>query len=229
MFEYTDNINIREIFQKDKQAFRSFLKLPDDFSDLEMDQKNKYHSLNVIEHTFQVIDNINNIEDFLARCYPMPERVNKKILFYAALFHDLGKLDPRSQKIKPDGCMSFYGSDIRPDRLTHEVSSFLVWQNFVKDKNFTQNEIDIISKLIYSHMRPHALLEIKNRDKFRNKVINYNCSISFWWQLFIHAACDNLAKQNTEKIDYTLADPYFDCFFDIFEILDNKNDQEKYI
>lgn len=205
MFEYTDNINIREIYQKDKQAFRSFLKLPDSFCDLEMDQKNKYHSLNVIEHTFQVIDNINPVLQYAYKSIPVPELPNKKILFYTALFHDLGKLDPRSQKIKPDGCMSFYGSDIRLDKLTHEASSFLVWQNFVIDKNFTQNEIDTIGNLIYAHMTPHALLEIKNKDKFRHKILNYKLNNSFWWRLFINGACDSLLQQNTEKIDYNLS------------------------
>jgi tRNA nucleotidyltransferase/poly(A) polymerase len=222
---------LRIMFQTGLLA--KILNLPPEFHPLTMDQQNKWHSLNVIEHTLQVIKHVNRLSAEFG--LKSNERMAMNM---AALFHDLGKLDPRSHKEKPGGARGYSGSQpancpscgASLDRemykakdkkeimkgkcpecqfrfgIPHELSSQDQWIAFAKALKMTNEETDMISDLVGGHMRPHAHVEDEGPsipDRNLRKYIRNNPD---WVFQYIHAMADAMSK--SEVGDQTLTDPY---------------------
>ena len=132
------------------------LNLPKQFHPLEMDQQNKWHSLNVVEHTLQVLKHVNNLSmEFKF------DNEQRMMMNLSALFHDLGKLDPRSHKNKPDNTRGYSGNPDLPkhERASHQEASSEVWSNFAKALGLSTEENTFVHDLVSGHMRPHSHVE----------------------------------------------------------------------
>jgi len=90
-------------------------------------EQNDYHVHDVFEHTLAVISNA-----------PMD-----RILRLTALFHDLGK--PATLSVGEDGQRHFY---------LHEKVSTNICQQVMKRLRYSQYDIDTVSLLVATHMRP---------------------------------------------------------------------------
>lgn len=102
----------------------------------EMDQKSKYHSLNLTEHTFKVLSGV------MVNKYPeLSPRPHELELRLAAIFHDLGK--PLCKITNNDGTCSYYQHD--------KKGVDVVERELVKLK-YSRDIIDLVKKLVGNHM-----------------------------------------------------------------------------
>lgn len=90
-------------------------------------EQNDYHVHDVFEHTLSVIEN----------------SPADRILRLTALFHDLGK--PATLSIGDDGQRHFY---------LHEKVSTTICHDVMKRMRYSQSDIDTVSLLVATHMRP---------------------------------------------------------------------------
>jgi len=177
------------------------LNLPASFNPLNMDQRNKWHQLTVIEHTLEVLKNVNN----LSKEYGLTDEERAKMNF-AALFHDLGKLDPRSHKNKPDGTRGYSGDPNNPSAIPHEQSSADFWKIFSKALQLNNEETQSIGELIAGHMRPHSHIEEDGPDISDKTLRRYVRKNPNWVFQYIHAMADAMSKSKTPDVSVT--NPY---------------------
>lgn len=176
--------------------------LPSGHHPLDMDQQSDYHSLNVINHTISVIKNVNN----LSQEFGLDDK-NRMMMNFAALFHDLGKLDPRSHYDKPDKTRGYFGDPNNPESLTHQQASEDMWKTFSEALKLSDEERSMGSDLVSTHMNPHAHVEenVAPSDKQLRKYLRKNPS---WVFQYIHAMADAMSKG--EEPESNATDPYRD-------------------
>lgn len=168
----------------DTGLLHKLLNLPKEFNPLNMNQQNKHHQLSLIDHTIEVIRNVNK----LSKKFGLDNEY-RAMMNIAALFHDLGKLDPRSHVIKPDGTRGYSGS---PDGLSHQQSSADVWTQFAKALNLSNQESEFIGDVVLNHMNPHGHIKESPSDRQLRKYLRKNPS---WFFQYIHAMADAQSKQ----------------------------------
>ena len=84
-----------------------------------------------------------------------PARSRKALLFYAALYHDIGK--PAAKSIREDGEISFRGHDEAAISMVKEASRKL---------RLSENEVNTVTTMVKNHMQLHVLsLEGKTPSK----------------------------------------------------------------
>ncbi len=175
------------------------LNLPSSFEPLHMDQMNKHHELTLINHTLEVLRNTNTISSEFGL-----DDNDRMMMNISALFHDLGKLDPRSHTPKSDGARGYSGSG-EPNGLTHQQSSTDVWMNFAKAIGMTNNETSFIGDLVADHMNPHAHVEDSGPPSDR-QLRRYRRKNEAWLYQYIHAMADSMSK--SQNPDQSVTDPY---------------------
>ncbi len=178
---------------------QKILNLPSSFHQLDMDQRSKYHEMNVINHTLLVLKHMNQVSQEFGL-----DDEQRVIMNISSLFHDLGKLDPRSHKRKPDGTIGYSGDPSNSSALTHEQSSSDIFNTFAKSVGLTNKEQSTIGNLISSHMRPHDHVEGEARpsDKQLRKYIRKNPS---WVFQYMHAMADTMSKGDEDE---SVTQPY---------------------
>ena len=111
-----------------------------ELADLRMDQKNKHHSYDLLEHTFRVMDNLNNVM--------LSEKVDpetRMLMNFASLFHDFGKAYPQIQQPHPK----------RPEEMTyheHESKSADVADEILKRIGLGSKARRFVEQIIRNHM-----------------------------------------------------------------------------
>lgn len=179
---------------------QKMLLLPQEYNPIDMDQRNKYHALNVIEHTIAVVKNVNN----LSKEFGLDDK-QRMMMNFTAMWHDLGKLDPRSHKNRDDGTRGYSGDPSNPDSITHQQASQERWHAFADALKLSDEEKSTVSELILDHMNPHAHVEDMGNptDRQLRRYLRKNES---WVFQYIHAMADSMSKglePNPEA-----ADPY---------------------
>lgn len=174
------------------------LNLPQNFSPLEMNQQNKHHELTLVEHLIQVIKNVNKI----SKEYGLNDN-ERMMMNFAALFHDIGKLDPRTHLNKPSGERGYSGNPNNPNSVTHEIASSDQWKNFAKAMKLSTEETLWIGDLIEGHMKPHAHFQEDMNDKGFRRYLRKNPN---WTFQYIHSMADAMSR--SEKTDPSVIDPY---------------------
>ncbi len=176
------------------------LNLPASFHPLDMNQMNRHHDLTVMEHTLEVLQHVNNLSGEFG--FDDNQRV---MMNFSALFHDLGKLDPRSHKAKPDGTRGYSGNE-GPDSLSHQQSSAIIWQNFSKALKLSDEERTTIGSLVSDHMNPHSHVEGMQGQVSDRTLRRYLRKNPLWVFQYVHAMADSMSK--TRDPDEARADPY---------------------
>lgn len=114
------------------------LRLPENYSEWEMDQNNPHHELNLWDHLMEALDNLQEIIKGKG-----VSKADRFILNWATLLHDIGKLDPKIQGTKQlaDQVVStYYG---------HETSSMKAAEHLLRNlPGTTVNEIERIKTMI---------------------------------------------------------------------------------
>lgn len=184
----------------DVGLLQKVLLLPEEYNPLEMDQRNQHHALNVIEHTLGVVKNINN----LSKEFGFSDK-QRMMMNFTSLFHDLGKLDPRSHKNKEDGSRGYSGDPNNPNGISHQQASQDRWDTFADALKLSDEEKSTVSELVLSHMNPHAHVEDMGNpsDRQLRKYLRKNPS---WVFQYVHAMADSMSKGPDP--DPSAADPY---------------------
>ena len=122
----------------------------------------EYHHLNALSHTLLVLEKISLAFIWLAsgkQDTPLSEEDHLS-LYYAALFHDLGKQDTFSQE--EDGSVHFYH---------HEVYSCLAAERAMEKLRFPNLMRDKVLRLIKNHMRILNLSQ-ETKDPALKRLVN---------------------------------------------------------
>ncbi len=184
----------------DNGMLQQMLNLPPEYHPLNMDQMNKHHQLTLIEHTLQVIKNVND----LARKYGLDDD-QRMMMNMASLFHDLGKLDERSHTTSGGGRGYSGGGDKDPDRKPHEMYSADRWMDFAQSLGL-EEESDFVRKLVVHHMRPHDHFEEGSMNASEGTLSRYVRNNPEWLFQYIHAQADAMSK--SEMTDEAAGLPY---------------------
>ncbi len=195
------------------------LNLPESFHPLNMDQQTQHHALTVIDHALEVLGNANQ----LSKKFGLDDK-QRMMINFAALGHDLGKLDPRTHYQKPGGDRGYFGDPSNPERLTHEQSGSDVWKSFAKALKLSDEEYSTVHDLISSHMRPHGhvdetTLQFTAKDPQLRRYIRQNPS---WVFQYIHAMADAMSK--TDSPDESRMEPYQQGLDRLYELAPNADD-----
>lgn len=179
---------------------QKMLLLPQEYNPLEMDQRNKHHALTVIEHTLAVVKNVNNLSKEFGF-----DNKQRMMMNFTSLFHDLGKLDPRSHKNKDDGSRGYSGDPNNPNAVSHQQASQDQWHIFADALKFSDEEKSTISELVLNHMNPHAHVEdnAQPTDRQLRRYLRKNPS---WVFQYVHAMADSMSKGPDPN--QAAADPY---------------------
>jgi len=154
------------------------------FGDWDADQKNKYHNLNIWNHTLEALDFLSNIEG----------EHDVMITSIALLFHDIGKCDPCSTQMHSDGRQSF---------KEHELSSFIMTHKILTDLKAPNDVRDRVVKLVRNHMRLHQL---PTRSKTGLRRIIRDVGADDWASFVALVKSDSMGKKGMEL------DPKYDYF-----------------
>jgi len=122
---------------------QKIFQLPDNFDPdkWNMNQRNKHHVLSILDHTLtsvEAMDQVAKQKDY--------SDTTRMLLNMAALFHDIGKVNPEYQQEKENQERSYHG---------HELGSADMSKAFSHALKLSNNEREIISALVRNHMRGH--------------------------------------------------------------------------
>lgn len=177
------------------------LNLPSGFHPLEMDQRNQWHAMSVINHTLQVLKNVNR----LSKQHGFTDE-QRMMMNFASLFHDLGKLDPRSHKNKPDGTRGYSGDPNNPQGVPHQQASHDLWTGFAQALQLTNDEDAFIGDLVAGHMKPHDHVE-RNANPTDKALRRYLRENPNWVFQYVHAMADAMSKDMSDPPQERI-DPY---------------------
>ncbi len=164
---------------------------------IKMDQQTPYHKYNLLQHTLEVVRNLNQIMKDKGESDYMRGLMN-----VAALFHDFGKMQEGVQQPHPknEGQMQY---------LRHERESTKMADQILKSIGVGRDDRDIVNQVISLHMRPLNSREWgpKGKGKFLRDTRMHGKDEEhkdLWKYIFYHAQADSMSSQpdNFNAEDY---------------------------
>lgn len=186
---------------------------------IDMDQRNENHKLNLMNHTLEVIKNLNKlIKDDSAKRAAERKELSKNLspeqmkeweeqekkeqakdkkmaalMNLSAMFHDFGKMHPAAQQDHPK----------KPGQrqyLTHEDWSAKMSEEVLKAIGVGDKDRNVVNKIVQMHMTPHADI-----DKWREGTIGdwykkthipgqEDLQNTLWKYVVFHAMADSMSK-----------------------------------
>lgn len=176
-------------------------KFENKMSELEMDQNNPHHMLNLWEHTFQVVSHV-------VDHYQDADEEKRISMTLAALVHDLGKLYHDIQVKKP-------AKDKYPEHRNPEYTGYAGHEDASKEISILilrylklDPYVQQVSKLAEYHMKPHQLHEEDGvEEKALRRFIRKMGEDSLDWLDVFNLAMSDAKSKNT-SIDNSVVDRY---------------------
>lgn len=152
--------------------------------DLRMNQQNKWHAHNLMDHSMLVVENIHKlmVQENAAE--------NRRVrMLLAAVFHDMGKAHPgipKPKKADPTQ-MGYKG---------HDEKSVEIAEAVMKNIGVPADDRNFVNKIIELHMRPHVdSWSKKTIGRFmRDCVIPGQDSEDVWRMVMLHGIADEMSK-----------------------------------
>jgi len=172
----------------------ALLNLPDfqELNPMNMDQRNKHHELDLLNHTLKTMKNYN---DMLAQ--NGVDGDDRALALIASWFHDMGKRHPEIARPKEDD----------PDQYSyhgHEDVSFDLVNSFLKSIGIGSEDRKFVSTIVQQHMAPHAHnsgWSKRQMGKLRNNTtIPGQERDDIWKFVMWHAHADAAAKSEESDI-----------------------------
>ena len=158
---------------------------------IRMDQQNEHHKLDLMNHTLEVIRNLNKLMMENGEDPKMRGLMNM-----AAVFHDFGKLHPEMQQPHPSkpGQMQYKG---------HEDMSAVISDSVMKSIGIGKDERNLVNKIVSLHMRPHVdSWSPKAMGRFlRETEIKGQERDDLWKYIMYHSIADSMAKGSDDYHD----------------------------
>ena len=153
---------------------------------IKMDQKSSHHKYNLMDHTLEVVKNMNEI----MKQNKEPDDM-RGLMNIAALFHDFGKMKPDIQA--PHKNYPQYTSYIY-----HEKASARMADDILKSIGVGREDREIVTQIVKLHMKPHLYDEMSSKGKGRflrksrlpGKEEEHK---DLWKYIFYHAQADEMA------------------------------------
>jgi hypothetical protein len=180
---------------------------------LRIDQKSSYHSLDLLEHTLQTIENL----DRFSKEEGLADETRAKLVM-VALFHDYGKACPgvaQPHKNYPDK-MTYKGHELKSSEVADEIMRNVGIGD--KDRLFT-------TRLIETHMIPHSLEDTNLSQRSIGRILRQlkingyeeghfddhsimdlriKESRDMWKYMFLHGIADVMSKGQDSANDIEL-------------------------
>jgi tRNA nucleotidyltransferase/poly(A) polymerase len=162
---------------------------------LNMDQRNRHHKFNLLEHTLRVVENLDKL--MKQRNISKKDRIN---MLMAAVFHDYGKAHPEIGKPKEHdpGEYTYVG---------HEDKSADIADAIMKRIGIGEDDRKFVNVVVRQHMRPHTdSWTNKSIGKFmRDTQIPGSDRKDLWEFVMMHAQADTMAKsEEGDQPDFDL-------------------------
>lgn len=180
--------SLRILFETD--LYKSVFNIPEMeeiVSDgIQMDQKSSHHKYNLMNHTLNVVKNMNNIMKEKNESDQMRGLMN-----VAALFHDFGKMKPDIQS--PSATDPNYMSYIH-----HEDASARMADDILKSIGVGKDDREIVNQVVKLHMIPHIYdkMSPKGKGRFLRKSRlpgKEEEHKDLWKYIFYHAQADEMS------------------------------------
>jgi len=176
---------------------------------IHMDQQTPYHKYNLLNHTLEVVKNLNKIMKDNGESDYMRGLMN-----VSALFHDFGKMQKGIQQLHPKnpGQMQYIG---------HEKASSKMADQILKSIGVGKDDRDIVNQVISSHMR-HLDADKwgpKGKGKFLRDTRMHGKDKEhkdLWKYIFYHAKADSMSSQ-PDNFDVQKNQKVFDDFSNFVE------------
>jgi len=162
--------------------------------DIRMDQRNKHHTKNLLDHTLSAVDNM----DKLMRQENAPDDMRVKMLL-SIFFHDYGKSHPEIGKPKEkDPTQYAY--------IGHEDKSVEIADSIMKSISIPEADRKFVDKIISLHMKPHTKdWTPKAMGRFlRETEIPGQDSKDIWRYVWLHGMADAMAIKEGEPLEADL-------------------------
>jgi len=176
---------------------------------IQMEQQTPWHKYNLLQHTIEVVKNLNQIMKDSGETDYMRGLMN-----LAALFHDFGKMQEGIQQPHPknEGQMQYIG---------HEKASTKMADQILKSIGVGKDDRDIVSQVIRLHMRPHDADKWgpKGRGKFLRDTRMHGKDEEhkdLWKYVFYHSQADSMSSQ-PDKFNPEENQRVFDSFQNFVE------------
>jgi tRNA nucleotidyltransferase/poly(A) polymerase len=155
---------------------------------IKMDQRTPWHKYNLMDHTLEVVRNLNNMMTEKGEDDKMRGLMN-----LSAVFHDFGKMksDIPTEHPKNPGQMQY---------INHEVASARMAEDILKSIGVGKDDRDVVHQVIRQHMVPHSIGSYgnKGRANFLRKTRMHGKEEEhkdLWKYIFYHAMADDMSSQ----------------------------------
>ena len=168
--------------------YKPVFKMPDDYKGFDWDQQSPYHNMNVMNHTLKVIEGVNQMSHQIGLSGD-----ERGLMNLCALFHDVGKLNPKYHQPRKDNRgLSYIGHE--------QGSANFAWE-VMERMGFEKQEKKFVQTVIRWHMTPHEFdkktMDPKRIGKFLHRTHD------LYEHVMRHGWNDALAKQDIpqEQVD----------------------------
>jgi tRNA nucleotidyltransferase (CCA-adding enzyme) len=149
-------------------------------ADLEMNQENPNHKLNLWLHTMEVVK-------VVLEKYKEAEPEKRMVMILSALFHDIGKLyrNVWAESKSHAGHRSYIGHEEASSKIVELILKYLKIENYIKQ----------VVGITSNHMRPHSLVRDEGGIRAMRRFIRIISDQSLeWLDVFNIAVADAYAK-----------------------------------
>ncbi len=161
-----------------------------------MDQKSPYHKYSLLDHTLEVISNLNRLMKENGE-----EDEMRGLMNLAAVFHDFGKMD--NKIARPHKNPRFEG---HTTYVGHEKSSDKMAEAILKSIGVPKDKRNLVTTVIKTHMYPHDASDWSDKSKSpgqfieKLKIKGKGGVDDLWKYVFMHAQADAMSS-NPDKYD----------------------------
>jgi tRNA nucleotidyltransferase/poly(A) polymerase len=162
---------------------------------IHMDQLSPYHQYNLLDHTLEVVSNLNNIMKENGE-----EDEIRGLMNLAAVFHDFGKMDQNvaepHQNPKFPGHMTYKKHEVRSEEMAEAI---------LKSINVPKDKRNLVNTVIKTHMYPREESNWKDNKRGPGRFIEElkikgkGGMDDLWKYVFYHGQAD--AMSNPDRYD----------------------------
>jgi tRNA nucleotidyltransferase/poly(A) polymerase len=171
-----------------------------------MDQKSPYHKYSLLDHTIEVVSNLNRMMQEQGA-----DKELRGLMNLAAAFHDFGKMD--NQIAKPHKRPKFEG---HTTYVRHEESSDKMAEAIMKSIGVPRDKRNLVNTVIKTHMFPHDAPDWKDKNKSpgrfieKLKIKGKGGVDDLWKYVFMHARADSMASKEHDEEAFDRGEQWFE-------------------
>jgi len=176
-----------------------------------MDQKSPYHKYSLLDHTIEVVSNLNKMMKEQGEDNDLRGLMN-----LAAVFHDFGKMDnavaEKHKRPRFEGHTTYGG---------HEKSSDKMAEAILKSIGVPKDKRNLVNTVIKTHMFPHDAPGWNEKNKGpgrfieKLKIKGKGGVDDLWKYVFMHAQADSMSSNpdSYDEEEFTKGKDWFEGYY----------------